>query len=160
MEDDTALLQELLRQEEELQFSDFTNDDALRLGLALVERARADGKAVTVDIRRNGQQLFHCALAGTSLDNDEWILRKSRVVDRYGHSSFYVGSKYRARGTTFEASSRLDPDRYAAHGGAFPILVRNVGAIGTVAVSGLPQEQDHALVVTVLRTFLSRNTKA
>jgi uncharacterized protein (UPF0303 family) len=149
------LLQELLRQEQELQFNAFTNDDALRLGLALVERAKAGGKAVTVEIRRNGQQLFHCALAGTSADNDEWALRKSRVVDRYGHSSFHVGTRFRARGTTFEASSRLDPDRYAAHGGAFPILVRNVGAVGTVTVSGLPQEEDHALVVAVLREFLA-----
>jgi uncharacterized protein (UPF0303 family) len=155
MDDYQDLLQELLRQEEELQFNEFTNDHALRLGLALVERAKASGKAVTVDIRRNGQQLFHCALAGTSADNDEWALRKSRVVDRYGHSSFHVGTHFRARGTTFEASSRLDPDRYAAHGGAFPILVRNVGAVGTVTVSGLPQEEDHALVVAVLREFLA-----
>ena len=119
------------------------------------QRAKAGGQAITVDIRRNGQQLFHCALAGTSADNDEWILRKSRVVDRYGHSSFYVGTQFRARGTTFEASSRLDPDRYAAHGGAFPIIVRNVGPVGTVTVSGLPQEEDHALVVAVLREFLA-----
>ena len=154
MENHQDLLQELLRQEYELQFREFTNDDALQLGLTLVQRAKAGGQAVTVDIRRNGQQLFHCALEGTSADNDEWILRKTRVVDRYGHSSFYIGTQFRARGTTFEASSRLDPDRYAAHGGAFPIIVRDVGPVGTVTVSGLPQEEDHALVVAVLREFL------
>jgi uncharacterized protein (UPF0303 family) len=156
MDKDRQLLEALLREEEELQLDRFTNDDALRLGLAMVERARADGKPITVDIRRNGQQLFHHALAGTSADNDEWIMRKVRVVDRYGHSSLYVGAKYRARGTTFEAFARLDVDRYAAHGGAFPIIVRNVGAVGTVAVSGLPQEEDHAFVVAALRAFLGR----
>jgi len=39
-------------------------------------------------------------------------------------------------------------------GGAFPIIVRDVGAVGTVAVSGLPQAENHALVVSVLREFL------
>ncbi|MGH8630946.1 MAG: heme-degrading domain-containing protein [Burkholderiales bacterium] len=155
MEDYGALLEELLRQEQELQFSQFSNDDALRLGTRLVERAQAQTKPATVDICRNGQQLFHAALPGTSADNDAWIRRKNNVVNRYGHSSFFVGTQFRAKGTTFEQSSRLDPDQYAAHGGAFPVIVRDVGVIGTVTVSGLPQAEDHALVVSVLREFLS-----
>jgi uncharacterized protein (UPF0303 family) len=32
--------------------------------------------------------------------------------------------------------------------------VRDVGPVGTVTVSGLPQAQDHALVVEALETFL------
>lgn len=155
MEDHGALLEELLRQEQELQFSRFSNEDALCLGMKLVERAQAQAKPLTVDICRNGQQLFHVALTGTSADNDAWIRRKNNVVNRYGHSSFFVGAQFRAKGTTFEQSSRLDPDQYAAHGGAFPVIVRNVGVIGTVTVSGLPQAEDHAFVVGVLREFLS-----
>jgi uncharacterized protein (UPF0303 family) len=67
----------------------------------------------------------------------------------------YVGMQFLSRNTTFEESSRLDVDSYAAHGGAFPVIVRNVGVIGTVTVSGLPQEQDHRLVVRILREFLA-----
>ena len=145
MENLERLLAELLSQEEELQFREFPNDAALLLGMKLVNRAKADGKSVTVDICRNGQQLFHCALPGTSADNDAWIRRKNNVVNRYGHSSFYVGTLFRANNTTFEISSRLDVDQYAAHGGAFPVIVRDVGAVGTVTVSGLPQEEDHRL---------------
>ena len=44
---------------------------------------------------------------------------------------------------------------YAAHGGAFPILLRGTGCIGTVAVSGLPQLEDHRLVVEVLEAVLA-----
>ena len=40
------------------------------------------------------------ALDGTSPDNDEWIRRKSNVVDRFGHSSFYVGTLCRLQGGT------------------------------------------------------------
>lgn len=155
MEEYGALLEELLGQERELQFDRFSNEDALRLGTRLVEQAQAQGKSITVDICRNGQQLFHAALPGTSADNDAWIRRKNNVVNRYGHSSLFVGTQFRAKGTTFEQSSRLDPDQYAAHGGAFPVSVREVGVIGTVTVSGLPQTEDHAFVVAVLREFLN-----
>ncbi|MEO8163939.1 MAG: hypothetical protein ABI619_00950 [Betaproteobacteria bacterium] len=47
------LLKELLSQEEELQFRELRNDDALSLGMKLVERAKAGAKSVTVDICRN-----------------------------------------------------------------------------------------------------------
>jgi uncharacterized protein (UPF0303 family) len=145
--------EELLAQEAELQFERFDNDTALALGQALVDAARRDGLAVTVDVRRGEQQLFHAALPGTAADNDAWIERKNRVVRRFGHSSFYVGRQL--EGTTMEEKFLLDGTRFAAHGGAFPVIVRDVGVVGTVTVSGLPQAEDHRLVVAVLRAFLS-----
>lgn len=156
MEDYDQLLSELKRQEDELQFGEFTNDTALALGLRFVEAARKDNKAVTIDISRNGQQLFHYAFTGTSADNDAWVKRKNNVVNRFGHSSYYMGTHHRARGTTFEEKSLLDPAEYAAHGGAFPIIIKNVGVVGTVTVSGLPQVEDHEMVVRVLREFLNQ----
>ena len=146
--------EELLRQEAELQFQRFDNDTALALGEALVAAARDDGLAVTVDVRRGEQQLFHAALAGTAADNDAWIERKNRVVRRFGHSSFYVGLLLGLEGTSIEEKFLVDGTRYAAHGGAFPVIVRHVGMVGTVTVSGLPQAEDHRLVVGVLRGFL------
>jgi uncharacterized protein (UPF0303 family) len=146
--------EELLAQEAELQFERFDNDTALALGQALVAAARQDGLGVTIDIRRGEQQLFHAALAGTAADNDAWIERKNRVVRRFGHSSFYVGTLLGLEGTTMEEKFLLDGSRFAAHGGAFPVLVRHVGMVGTVTVSGLPEAEDHRLVVSVLREFL------
>lgn len=144
----------LLRQEEELQLRSFGNDDAWRLGCALVEAARERSAAVTVDITRNGQQLFHAALPGTAVDNDEWVKRKIRVVQRFGHSSLYMGARCRVQGTTFEEKYGLDPGVFAAHGGAFPIILRGTGVVGAVVVSGLPQRDDHELVVATLRRFI------
>ena len=59
-----------------------------------------------------------------------------------------------AEGDAFAEKFLLDEREYAAHGGAFPVIVRDVGVVGTVTVSGLPQEEDHRLVVAVLRAFL------
>jgi uncharacterized protein (UPF0303 family) len=150
-----TLTQQLEEQEGRLQLTGFDNDDAWRLGCLLVELARERGLGVAIDIRRGGQQLFRCALAGTTPDNDSWIERKIRVVERFGASSFLVGQRYRDGGTTFEAATpHLDPAAYAAHGGSFPIRVRGVGPVGTVTVSGLPQAQDHALAVEALERFI------
>ena len=157
----TNLTQQLEEQERRLQVTRFDNDDAWRLGCLLVELARERGLGVTIDIRRGGQQLFHCALPGTTPDNDTWIERKIRVVQRFGANSFLVGQRYRDRGTTFEASTpHLDRAEYAAHGGAFPIRVRDVGIVGTATVSGLPQAEDHALVVEALEQFIGLNGDA
>ena len=152
----TDSLAALLAEEDELQFTRFDNDTAWELGHALVERARAEQLGVTIDIRRGQQQLFHFALPGTAADNDAWIERKVRVVYRFGHSSFYVGSSLRESGRTIEEAYLLPESEYAAHGGAFPVIVRDVGVVGVVTVSGLPQEEDHRLVVAALREFLAR----
>jgi uncharacterized protein (UPF0303 family) len=148
------LIASLERQEAELVFRRFDNADAWRLGCLLVELATARTLPVAIDIRRDTQQLFHAALAGSTADNDAWIVRKVRVVQRYGASSLLVGRRLAARGQELDASMGVDPARYAAHGGAFPVRVAQVGVVGVVTVSGLPQADDHALVVEALRVFL------
>ncbi len=150
-----GMLDELEAQEAELQFSRFDNEDAWALGVRLVESARARGLPVVIGIRRGTQRLFHAALPGTAPDNDAWLDRKCRVVERFARSSYRVGAECSARGRSFEETYRLAPDVYAAHGGAFPVTVRSVGVVGVVAVSGLPQAQDHAFLVEALRSFLA-----
>lgn len=154
-EDYAALLATLLGHEEQFQFDSFSNAMALEIGMRLEQAARDMGKAITIDISRNGQQLFQHAMQGTTADNTDWIRRKNNVVQRFAHSSFYIGQYYRSRGTTFEAHTGLDQMVYAAHGGAFPLIVRGTGMIGTITVSGLPQAEDHALVTSVLADFLA-----
>lgn len=149
------LLNDLLRQEAELPFRRFPNDAALELGLALLQGAGEFSKPVTIDITRNGQQLFHYAMPGTSRDNDEWIRRKNNVVNRFGHSSYYIGTTLKVADKTMEEKYLLSSHEFAAHGGAFPLIIRDVGVVGTITVSGLPQRDDHELVVTTLRHFIA-----
>ena len=156
MPTDETLLAELLEQEERLQLSRYDNDDSFRLGMMLVERARADRLGLTVDLTRVHQQLFHIALPGTTLDNDHWVRRKTAVVYRFHRSSLYMGVSCRAKGVNLAERFAVDPAEFAAHGGAFPIRVRGVGLVGTVTVSGLPQEEDHRLVVATLERFLAQ----
>jgi len=158
--DPAAVLAQLDAEEAELVFAAFDNDDAWRLGVQLVEAARAGVLGVTISIRRGTQRLFHAALPGTCADNDSWLDRKARVVERFGHSSFRMGTACRASGRSLEEIYGLETALYAAHGGAFPITVGGTGVIGVVAVSGLPQVEDHAFVVAQVRRFLGLGAAA
>lgn len=151
---DEELIAALEAQEQDLVFTRFDNTDAWRLGAAMAEAAMERALPVTIDIRRHGQQLFHAALPGTTPENDVWIERKINVVNRFSASSYLVGRRLAAAGTELDAGQGVDPARFAAHGGAFPIRVVNVGVVGTVTVSGLPQADDHAFVAEMISQFL------
>lgn len=140
-------LEALLAQEKELVFSRFTDKEAWDLGSWLVENARIRNFPIAIDITRNGHRLFHYAFDGASPDNEQWIAAKAAVVQRCSHSSFYMGGKIESQ----EGAKLLPLEKFAAHGGAFPLLIRNVGPVGHVAVSGLPSAEDHAFVVEALR---------
>jgi uncharacterized protein (UPF0303 family) len=158
MSDETyALLTELAEQEERLVFETFDNDDAWRLGCSLVEMARDRGLPITVDIRCNGHHLFHAALPGTAPEHDLWIERKARVVDLLRCSSYLAGRRLAENGEELDHSYGVDPARYATHGGSFPVRVRGVGVIGAVTVSGLPQADDHQLVVEAIEAHLRKS---
>lgn len=155
MTDDATLLDDLLAEEKRLVFDRFDNNTAIALGTKILERARANKQAIVVDISRGEQRLFYAALEGTSADNEYWVAGKIAVVRRFGHSSFYIGQRARIRGVDFAANALVDKERFRAHGGSFPIIVSNVGVVGTATVSGLPQAEDHALVVSVIEEFLA-----
>ena len=148
--------QELLQQEEDLTFSSFTNEDAIGLGQELLKIALAQKAPVIVQVRIKEQIIFHAALTGSSSENDWWINRKCRVVEKFNHSSMYVRVSFEEKNQSFEEHSGLDNELYAAHGGAFPISVKSQGIVGIAAVSGLPQVEDHKMLVAGLKNFLKR----
>lgn len=154
MQATSTSLERLLRQERLLQFDSFSNEAALAIGLKLVELAHAEGKSVTVDIRRNGNLLFAHAMNGAPADHADWIRRKNNLVNRTGHSSHYIHTEVRENGGDIDALPTFELREFAAHGGAFPVVVRGTGQVGTITVSGLPGPEDHALVVRALKDYL------
>ena len=151
-----ALLKKLEQEEQELQFARFSNEDAVALGLSLYETAKEKKLPVTIDITRNGQQLFHLSMPGTSPDNDQWVARKIKLVSRVGMSSYHVNVFLRSLGMSLEERFELSHFEYAAHGGCFPVILKGTGQIGTVTISGLTQEEDHALAVSAVRAYLNK----
>ena len=154
--DYAEMMKEILKQESELVFESFSFDEAYALGTLLYKRAKDRSLPIAIDITRSGQQLYHAALPGSVPDNDRWIERKIRLVNRFYHSSFYIYNLLESTNSTLEDKSFISSMDYAARGGSFPIFLRNCGFVGTVTVSGLPQEEDHRFVITVLKEFLKK----
>ncbi len=152
METDSAHLQE---EADRLIFPHFTEDTALELGIALVELAWAEALPVVVDIRTPDRTLFHAALPGSAPDNDRWAQRKSATALLMHKSSLQVGTDLRASGETLQGRG-LSPVDYADHGGAVPVRVAGVGVVAAATVSGLPEREDHALVVKAMQRVLAQ----
>ncbi|CAB4571319.1 unannotated protein [freshwater metagenome] len=144
---------ELMKQEEDFSFSSFTNEDAIALGQEMLKIATSQKAPVIVQVRIGQQIIFHAALTGTTTENDWWINRKARVVEKFNHSSMYVRVFFEENNQTFEEHSGLDNELYAAHGGGFPIIVTGQGVVGVALVSGLPQVEDHKMIIQGLTNF-------
>ena len=143
-------LDELLDQERRLVFPSLDEDDAVALGLSLLSKATDRGLAVTIEVRLGERIVFRAARTGTDATNDLYIAGKARIVERFGHSSLYERLQYEVAGTSFAEATSLEFPEYAPHGGGFPLIVADRGPVGVVIVSGLPQLDDHALVVECL----------
>jgi len=144
-------------QERELRLPRLDAQTAWELGVRLRKMAEERGLAVVIDVRRFGQPLFYTALEGTTPDNVEWVRRKSNVVARLHRSSYAVGLKLKAKNETLTEQQGLPLADYATHGGSFPLTVEGAGVVGSVTVSGLPQRDDHELVVEALCATLGRD---
>jgi uncharacterized protein (UPF0303 family) len=147
-------LEKIALQEKKLQFKHFDSAVAWALGTALKAAAEKRQIPVAIDIQLRGYPLFSYAMTGTTPDNWGWIRRKRNTVMRYHRSSYAIGLKHERAHTTLQGATGLDLKDYSTHGGCFPIFLEGTGCIGTITVSGLPQREDHSLVVSVLQTYL------
>jgi uncharacterized protein (UPF0303 family) len=150
---DEALIEALRRQEAELVFPGFNENDAYAIGSAIRERAAKESARIIVVIRLWNRMLYFAAVPGSSDDNWHWARKKSNVVERWGKAS-YRALVENKRNRTFGGNDDADPKVYALHGGAFPIIVKGTGPIGSITVSGLPETEDHRLVVEAIADYL------
>jgi uncharacterized protein (UPF0303 family) len=146
-------LPKVIKHQDLLMFSSFTETDAWELGVALRNAALALGQGVAIEISRGSDQLFFCLMSGSDRENVDWIRRKRNLVNLTKRSSYETG----LRVNFFEAPafvSELDEADHAWHGGGFPIITIDGQHVATVVVSGLPQRADHKLVTDVIASYL------
>lgn len=147
----------LILQEQQLVFSNFDLETAWRLGSSLRHTAHDHRASVAIEVSLRDQPVFYSAMPGTTVDNADWIRRKRNTVLHFSRSSYRVGCELAQKGETLSQSIGLPLRDYSTHGGGFPILLAGVGCIGAVVVSGLPQREDHHLVVQALADVLGKN---
>ena len=143
----------LEEQERQLVFARFDEVTALELGLELMDLARSGEMPIVIDIRTSNRTLFHVALPGATALNDSWARRKSNSTLMWQASSLLIGMRLHDKGESLAQQGLAEAD-FALAGGSFPIRVKGVGVVAAVTVSGLPQRDDHALVVRALTTLV------
>jgi uncharacterized protein (UPF0303 family) len=155
MADQSELLADVSELEDqltELRFSSLSHEDALALGMDLASRAEERNWPLAVSVFLGDQHVFRYACPGTTSENDDWIERKRKTVYKFHEPSFLVGQRMISLGKEFHAETGLD-ESFAAHGGGFPLFVGDK-FVGAVIASGVPQQDDHAIVVEALRAAI------
>ena len=152
MTDKTPLqadIAKLIEQERRLQLPKLDADIAWTLGSQLRDTALARQAAVTIEIRIGAETVFFHAMRGTAPANADWARRKRNLSELLDQSSYLIGRELALEGNTIETKMGLATRDYAAHGGSVPLRV-NGTRFGTVTVSGLPQREDHLMVIEQL----------
>lgn len=151
-----AIIKELEELEKELQFNHFDSQDALMIGLELIEEAKRRNNKICLDIQIAGRRLFHYSSDGNAASNDVMIERKKNTAMYTGHSSLWAHYSLKNMGLSIDQKWHLDPSQYAEVGGAFPIRLKNCPtAIGTITVSGFAHTIDHGITIDVLRKLFA-----
>ena len=143
-------LDRLALQEQRLQFDAFDQATAWTLGTNIKALCEAAGVALAIEIRLSKETVFYYAMPGTGPTNADWARRKRNAVELLHTSSYAIGLKLEEEKSSLEEKQGLPLRDFTAHGGSFPIRVRGVGMVGVVTVSGIPQREDHAMVVKAL----------
>jgi uncharacterized protein (UPF0303 family) len=140
----------IAEQEKTLVFPRFDEATAFEIGSALRKRALAEKLPIVIEIRTWDRLLFYAALPGSTASNGEWVRRKFNVVQMFRRSTYGMVLERKSPDKTFPVGWGLDIADYVLAGGCFPVHVEGAGVIGGIGVSGLPDRQDHNLVVAVL----------
>ena len=144
----------LRMQEEILQFTHFTNEDAWELGMMLVAESRRRELDCAVSIRRNnGYTVFKYAGNTTNLNNERWMERTFETVRTMEKSSLLLYSELQQAGETLEDIA-LNPAEHSCFGGGFPIRVEEVGVVGSILVSNQNPYINHDIIIRTLGRYL------
>jgi len=153
-------VRKIAEQEAVLIFERFDEATAFAVGSAIRERALSENLPIVIDIQSWDRPLFYAALPGSTGSNPNWARRKRNVVKMFLKSTYRMVLEKARPDRTFPVGEGLDPADYVLAGGGFPITVKGAGVIGVIAVSGLPERQDHGVIVAALCRHLGLDGEA
>lgn len=148
--DNARDLDRIAEQERRLVLERFDAAAAWTLGSSLRAAAEARGAALAIEVRIAKRTVFFHAMPGARPSNGDWVRRKRNTVELLARSSYAAGLAPLQDGLTIAQRMGLPVRDFAFAGGAFPIVLAGTGLVGAVAVSGLPQRDDHEMVVAAL----------
>ena len=150
----THTIETLAQEAAELLLTTFDYAFAWQLGSLMQAEAAALSLPVAITVAHGTDVVFSALMPGATPDNSDWASRKRAVAHRFHRSSLSLRLEAEEGGYDFNLRYILPPELFIASGGGVPLMLRGGTLIGTVGVSGLPDTEDHQLVVTALRKLL------
>ncbi|MDD4370006.1 MAG: heme-degrading domain-containing protein [Anaerostipes sp.] len=144
-------MKEIETERKEVVQDSFSFEKAYKLGTMMYEKAKKEDLSIVISITMNHHQVFYVALPGTTCDNDNWVRRKQNTVYYFEKSSYEMSLAMELKKDTIDNRYALEKKDYVAAGGCVPVVVKGVGLVGTVGISGLKQNEDHDFVIEALR---------
>ena len=146
---------DILKQEKELSFQNFTNEDAYCIGNILVQLIKERQlNHIRIRIVYQNEIVYQYLMDGKH--GDIWLNRKQKTVETFHHSGYYL---YLENEENETYQHYLEDESLVICGGSFPLFVEEQYA-GCVLVSGLAHDQDHQLIVDALRQYKQRKALA
>lgn len=147
-----------LQHEALYQFPQFSRDDVWELACDLVESNKDFPKQVAMEVYIGNTQMFRFIPGRCGSLQELWLKKKRNTVLALGKSSVLAGAEVAMKEQTMAdvVPGLPNGDDYAAVGGGFPLRTQDGVIFGTVCVSGLPDVDDHALIIGALDKFFRR----
>jgi len=132
-------------------------DVTLGLARAIGRRAQELGEArqlpIAICVRLSGRTIVQVALDGSAPINDDWMMKKIRVTEKFHQATLLVRAEHEAEGQDFHGTHGGTPDHWAPAGGAVCLRDSTLTFRGVLVVSGLTQREDHDLCREILAEF-------
>lgn len=151
------LLKILEKQETDLVFDSFNNEDAIKLGLLLKDVTKDSDTPLSMRVFIDDSIVYEYSMAGGDPERRlGWTFRKNNLIRKTNHSSMH--GKVKALYLDELLDLYNDKETYGFGCGGFPITLKEKGIIGACCISGLPDPLDHFLVVKALEEMLNIET--
>lgn len=129
----------------------FSNRTALEMGLSILDLAKGRQQHIAVEICRLNHTVFLYVDDTLPADKHNWLRRKANVAKQFEESSLSVKYDLKEGNMSLDKVFGLDEKDFLAKGGSVPVFVKDAGMIATITVSGLPDEEDHQIIMDALK---------
>lgn len=134
-----------------ISFNTFDHEDAYHVGCDLVEKVKKENlKNIRIRVVLNQEIVFQYLMNGKS--GDTWLNRKQKTVEVFKQASYFT---WQENEISNQYEKYLSDETMAIGGGGYPIIVKDK-MIGCIVVSGLSHDQDHQIIVSVLRQYKNK----
>lgn len=149
------MLNKIASIEQAYSFQTFNADIAIEIGMIFLNIAKRDNLPIVVDISSHDLIYFHFANQGATANNERFIQRKTNTVMRFFHSTWWVSYKVNHDAQSMHEKYGTNNEDFTHLFGGWPIIVKGLGVIGSICVSGLTQEQDNQLIMDGLNQYFN-----